>query len=85
MSTNTTPNLGVVITNAAARKAIYGTYVAALVAVGATQVGFAAVQAGQPAWLVATVAVIGYLGIPIGGLALVNAPTKTTSTNTDVS
>lgn len=74
MSTTTPPNLGIVITSPFARKIIYSTYIVLLVIVGAIQVGFAAVQSGQPVWLVAAIAVLGYLGIPIGGLALVNSP-----------
>lgn len=69
------PNdLGKVITNSRARKMIYGTYIVALVGAGGTQVAYAALEQGQPSWLIATVAVLGYLGIPVGGLALANTP-----------
>ena len=74
MSTTPAPNLGSVITNARARKIIYALYLVGLVLAGAAQVGFAAAQLGQPVWLVVTLAVLAYLGIPIGGLALVNTP-----------
>lgn len=74
MSTTTPPNLGIVITNPTVRKRIYGSYIVLLVIAGAIQVAYAAIQLGQPVWLVAVVAVLGYLGIPVGGLALVNSP-----------
>jgi hypothetical protein len=72
---NTTPaNLGNIITNAAARRLIYGVYVIGVVLLGAFQVAFASVQSwgGQPDWLTAALAVAAYLGIPVGGLALAN-------------
>jgi hypothetical protein len=75
MSTISTPNLGSVITNAAIRKSIYGTYVVLLVIAGALQVYFAATQVAQPQFLVGALAVLAYLGIPVGGLALANAGT----------
>lgn len=76
MSTNTPPNLGVVITSPHARKVIYATYIILLVVAGATQVGYSAIELAQPQWLIATLAVLAYLGIPVGGLALVNAPSS---------
>ena len=74
MSNTTPPNLGNVITNGTTRKAIYAGYVIALVVVGAVQVGFGI--GNEPEWLSATLRVLTYLGIPIGGLALANAPSK---------
>lgn len=74
MSTTPTPNLGIVITSPKARKIIYGLYIIFLVLAGAAQVAYAALELGQPGWLVASLAVLAYLGIPIGGLALVNSP-----------
>ncbi len=73
--TNTAPNLGSVITSPTVRKIIYGVYIVALVIVGAAQVGFAAVEAGQPEWLTIALAVLAYLGVPIGGLAIANTAT----------
>lgn len=73
--TNPTPtpnDLGVIITSPRARRLIYALYVLLLVAAGAMQVAFAALEAGQPDWLVATLAVLAYLGIPVGGLAAAN-------------
>lgn len=76
MSTTPVPNLGIVITSPNVRKVIYGTYIILLVIAGAAQVAYSAIQLGQPAWLVASLAVLAYLGIPVGGLALVNSPSK---------
>ena len=71
-NTPTTNDLGVIITSAKARKAIYGSYVIALVGAGATQVAYAALDTSSPSWLVASIAVLAYLGIPVGGLAAAN-------------
>ena len=76
---NAPPNLGVVISNPTARKSVYGGYAAAMTVFGAAQVGFAAVAAAQPDWLTVSLAVLAYLGIPVGGLALAN--TGSTPTN----
>lgn len=77
MSTTTPPNLGIVITNPTARKRIYGAYIILLIVAGAAQVAYAAIQLSQPSWLIAALAVLAYLGIPVGGLALVNSPAPT--------
>ncbi len=69
-------DLGVIVTSARVRRMIYGVYVLLVIAVGAVQVGFAAVEAGQPDWLVATLAVLAYLGIPVGTLAVANTTPK---------
>lgn len=65
-------HLGVIVKNAKARAAIYGTYVVALIAAGAAQVGFAALAIDQPDFLVASLAILAYLGIPVGTLAAAN-------------
>ena len=68
-------NLGNVITSTVARKVIYGAYVVAGVFFGATSAGFSALSAGViPEWVTVGLAVLGWLSIPIGGLALVNTP-----------
>jgi hypothetical protein len=69
-------NLGNYITNPVARKAIYSTYgIVAFIAAG-IQVGFLATpDAGQPIWLTVSLAVIAFLGAPIGTLAASNSPT----------
>lgn len=72
MSNTTAPNLGVIITNPFVRRLIYGAYIIALVVVGAIQVGYAAVTAANPDWLIVSVAVLAYLGIPVAGLAAAN-------------
>ena len=79
MSNPTPPNLGIVITSPKARKIIYGAYIVTLIIAGAIQVAYAAIQLGQPVWLVASLAVLAYLGIPVGGLALVNSPSTPAS------
>ncbi len=73
MSNPTGSNLGSVITNAKVRKLIYALYVLALLGVGAMQVAFASVQTPVPEWLTAALAVLAYLGVPVGGLAIANA------------
>lgn len=70
-------DLGVIVTSPRARKAIYGAYVLLLLAAGATQVGFAAASVGQPVWLTSALAVLAYLGIPVGGLAAANTGSVT--------
>ena len=72
-------NLNAVITSPVARKLIYTIYVIAGVIIGATQVAFAATASGQPDWLTVALAVLAYLSIPIGGLALVNVNTTDTT------
>lgn len=70
-------NLGQFIEDPAVRKGIYGSYVVAGVLLGATQVGFAAVEgAGQPTWLTVALAVYAFLSVPLGSLALSNTPSQ---------
>ncbi|SFR76184.1 hypothetical protein SAMN05428970_2026 [Agromyces sp. CF514] len=68
----TVNDLGVIVSSGRARKIIYGGYVLALVAAGGAQVAFADLGIAAPAWLSASVAVLAYLGIPVGGLAAAN-------------
>lgn len=68
------PDLGVVIASAAARRSIYGSYVIATIGATATQVAYSALNIATPGWLVAAIAVLAYLSIPIVGLARANAP-----------
>ncbi len=68
----TANDLGVIVSSTRARKIIYGTYVLTLVGAGATQVAYASLELSAPPWLVASVAVLAYLGIPVGGLAAAN-------------
>lgn len=73
MSTPTPDQLGSIIGSAGVRKGIYAAYVFGIIIIGALQVGFAAVSAGQPDWLTVALAVAAYLGVPVGGLAVANA------------
>lgn len=84
MSNTTPPNIGNIITSPTARKTIYGTYIILLVIAGAIQVAYVAIALGQPTWLVAALAVLTYLGIPVGGLALANSPTLPPAITPDV-
>lgn len=77
--TDTAPNasdLGVIITSSRVRQLIYSVYVLTLVLASAIQVGYSALHVGPPSWLVVTIAVLAYLGIPVGGLAVANTSTK---------
>lgn len=70
-------NLGSVITNPVARRVIYGLYVVAGILFGAASVGYATVGDGvTPEWVSVGLAVLGYLSIPVGGLALSNVGSK---------
>lgn len=68
--------LGVIVKNAKARAFIYGGYVIAIIAAGAAQVGFASLEVSQPDWLTASLAVLAYLGVPVGTLAVANTSTN---------
>ena len=75
MSDPNIPNathLGVIVKNARARAVIYGAYVVAIIAAGAAQVGYSSLELAQPDWLVASLAVLAYLGVPVGTLAVAN-------------
>lgn len=78
MSTSITPgNLGNVISNLNVRKAIYTAFIVAGTVLGATQVGFAAIEgAGQPTWLTVALAVYAFLSVPVGSLAVANTPSS---------
>lgn len=67
--------LGVIVKNAKVRAGIYSAYVVAIIAAGATQVAFASLELGQPDFLVASLAVLAYLGVPVGTLAVANTNT----------
>lgn len=68
----TTNDLGVVISSPMVRTAVYAAYVILLVIAGATTAGFGVLHYAFPDWLVVANAVLGYLGIPVGGLAVAN-------------
>lgn len=71
-------NLGSIITNAFARKLIYAIYFIAGLILGAIQAAFGAMTGTPiaPEWLTVALAVYGYLGIPVGVLAVANTPDK---------
>ena len=69
-------SLGAIISNLALRRFIYSAYVLALLAAGATQVAVTSLGLTNPDWLVATLAVLGYLGVPVAGLAVANTSKK---------
>lgn len=73
---NELPNLGSVITIPAARRVIYTTYVVAVFGAGACSAAFAISAGGNPEWLNVANAVLLYAGIPVGGLAIANSPSK---------
>lgn len=76
---NSIPNasqLGVIVKNAKARAVIYGGYVVAIIVAGGAQVAFASLEIAQPDYLVASLAVLAYLGIPVGTLAVANTNTS---------
>lgn len=68
----TAPDLGVVITSPNVRKVVYAAYAAGAVVVGAAAAYFLGIHHPIPEPVVGAQAVVAYLGIPIGGLALVN-------------
>lgn len=55
-------HLNEVIPNPNARKRVYQGFAAVGLVIGSTQVALAAVNAGQPPWLTATLAVYAFLG-----------------------
>lgn len=70
--TDPNPNdLGRVVTDPRARSVIYGVFVVLLVIAGAATAGYAVVGP-LPQWLIIANVVLGYLGIPVGGLAIAN-------------
>ena len=73
---NTGENLGAVITDPMVRRMIYSAYVVLLIVAGAAQAGFAALHQTTPGWLAVVLAVLGYLGVPVGGLAVANTRNK---------
>lgn len=74
MPENNTPNLGKVVTNPTARKIVYGIYAVGAVVVGGTAAYFLGIGWEIPAPVVGAQAVVAYLGIPVGALAVLNTP-----------
>lgn len=66
----------------AARRVVYHAFWSLGVALGGTQVGFAAAEAGQPTWLTVVLAVYAFVGGAIGYTAARNTSvTKDGGTN----
>jgi hypothetical protein len=65
-------DLGVIVTSNRLRRAIYALYVLALLAAGAVQVAYSSLALPNPSWLIAALAVLAYLGIPVGTIAVSN-------------
>lgn len=57
-----------------ARAVVYAAYAIIGVILGATQVGYAAAEVGQPVWLTVTLAVFAFLGGAIGYTAVTHTP-----------
>lgn len=68
-------NLGSIVSNATARKVIYAIYAIAGLVLGGIQAWYGVIG-DTPTWLAQYLAVYGYLGIPVGGLAIANTPKK---------
>lgn len=71
-------NLAKIIESPVARKWVYSGYGVALLANGAVSSAYLALEQGFPAWLVASTAILSFLGIPVSGLALTNTPPANT-------
>jgi peptidoglycan hydrolase-like protein with peptidoglycan-binding domain len=69
-------DLGAIIPSAKGRKIAYSVYMAASLAITNTAIGFAALHAEFPAWLIVSIAVVGNLATPFGALAIANASPK---------
>ncbi|MGV8912252.1 MAG: hypothetical protein ACOH14_06490 [Rhodoglobus sp.] len=74
-----TPDLGAVVTNAKVRKIIYGVYAVGALAVGGAAAYFLGVELPIPEQVSGAQAVVAYLAIPIGALALMNTPARQSS------
>lgn len=59
---------------AKARVYVYGIFGALSLAVGAAQVGYAALDSGQPDWLTVALAVVPFVGAGIGYTAATHTP-----------
>lgn len=66
-------NIGVIIPTAKGRKIAYAIYAAAALITTNVVIGFAAIGAAQPGWLIVATAIVGNLAAPFGTLAIANA------------
>lgn len=69
-------NLGSVITNPTVRKWIYIIYAVVAFFLGAVAAGFNSIELELPQWHTIAVAVTGFVGVAVGGLAGANTPQK---------
>ena len=69
---NASPDLGAVITSSKVRKIVYGTYAVGALIVGGAVAYFLGVDLPIPEQVSGAQAVVAYLAIPIGALALAN-------------
>lgn len=60
----------------AIRSKVYAVYAILGLILGATQVGFAAAEAGQPVWLTVALAVYAFVGGALGFVAQANTPSE---------
>lgn len=66
------PSIGVIIASAVARKIVYSIYAVAAVIVGGAAAYFIGTGHQIPEIVVGSQAVVAYLAIPVGGLAVAN-------------
>lgn len=69
-------HLDQVVPDGPVRKRVYQVFAAAGLVLGATQVGFAAADQGQPVALIVALAVYGFLGAAGFAVAQANTPTR---------
>lgn len=60
----------------AIRSKVYAVYAVLGLVLGATQVGFAAAESGQPVWLTVALAVYAFVGGALGFVAQANTPSE---------
>lgn len=70
------PNIGNIITNPTIRKYVYITYASIAFILGAIAAGYNAIELTLPEWHTIAVAVTGFVGAGVGGLAIANTPVK---------
>lgn len=70
--TPTPPSIGVIVTSAVARKVVYAIYAVGAVVVGGAAAYFLGTGHQIPEVVVGAQAVVAYLAIPVGGLAVAN-------------
>lgn len=58
------------------RRVLYVTFAVVGLALGATQVGYGAAEAGQPTWLTVALAVYAFVGTGLGFTASANTPAR---------